>query len=82
MVEPDSPDLSIMAQCKLPSISRSGYYNLPVPENSATLALMAVIDVTSSIWWPLWNGRRAKCWPGASRTRWTPGSVSRHWRMP
>jgi putative transposase len=44
MVEPDNPDLSITAQCRLLSISRSGYYYAPVPENGATLALMAVID--------------------------------------
>lgn len=44
MVEPDNPDLSITAQCRLLSISRSGYYYAPVPENDATLALMAVID--------------------------------------
>ena len=41
MVEPDNPDLSITAQCRLLSISRSGYYYAPVPENDATLALMA-----------------------------------------
>jgi putative transposase len=44
MVEPDNPDLSITAQCRLLSISRSGYYYAPAPEDSATLALMAVID--------------------------------------
>jgi len=44
MVEPDNPDLSITAQCRLLSISRSGYYYAPVPEDSATLMLMAVID--------------------------------------
>jgi putative transposase len=35
MIEPDNPELSI---------SRSGYYYAPVPENGATLELMAVID--------------------------------------
>ena len=44
MVEPDNSDLSITAQCRLLSISRSGYYYAPVPENGATLALMALID--------------------------------------
>jgi hypothetical protein len=44
MIEPDNPDLSITAQCRLLSISRSGYYYAPVPENGARLALMAVID--------------------------------------
>jgi len=41
MVQPDNPDLSVAAQCRLLSISRSGYYYAPVPENGATLALMA-----------------------------------------
>jgi transposase-like protein len=31
MVEPDNPDLSITAQCRLLSISRSGYYYAPGP---------------------------------------------------
>jgi transposase len=44
MVEPNNPDLSIMAQCRLLSLSRSGYYYAPVAENGATLALMTVID--------------------------------------
>jgi hypothetical protein len=44
MIEPDNPDLSITAQCRLLSISRSGYYYAPVPENGVRLALMAVID--------------------------------------
>ena len=28
------------------------------------------------IWWPVWTGSRARCWPGASRTRWKPSSAS------
>jgi hypothetical protein len=160
------PDLSITAQCRLLSISRSGYYYTPAPENGATLALMAVIDqvfldcpwygsrqmachlqrmghavgrrrvrrlmtkmglaaiyqrprtsnphpehriypyflrdlaivrpnqvwcadVTYlpmrrgfSIWWRSWTGRRVKYWPGASRTRWMPGSALRLCRTP
>jgi hypothetical protein len=44
IVEPDNPDLSITAQCRLLAIGRSGYYYASVPENGATLALMAVID--------------------------------------
>jgi putative transposase len=44
MVEPDNPDLSITAQCRLLSLSRSGYYYVPAPENGATLALMGAID--------------------------------------
>ena len=44
MVEPAHPQLPITAQCRLLSISRSGYYYAPVPESEETLALMAVID--------------------------------------
>lgn len=44
MIESDNPGLSIAAQCRLLSISRSGYYYAPLLENGATLALMAVID--------------------------------------
>ena len=45
MVEP-AHRLSISAQCRLLSISRSSYYYAPVPETDETLALMAVIDET------------------------------------
>ncbi len=44
MVEPAHDGLSIAAQCRLLSISRSSYYYAPVPESEETLALMRVID--------------------------------------
>lgn len=44
MVEPAHHRLSITAQCRLLSISRSSYYYAPVPEAEETLALMRVID--------------------------------------
>ena len=44
LVEPSHPSLSIVAQCRLLSISRSSWYYQPVPESEATLALMQVID--------------------------------------
>ncbi len=44
MVEPAHRQLSITAQCRLLSISRSAYYYAPAPESAETLALMAVID--------------------------------------
>ena len=44
LVEPSHPSLSIVAQCRLLTISRSSWYYQPVPENKATLALMQVID--------------------------------------
>jgi putative transposase len=44
MIDPAHDDLSISAQCRLLSISRSSYYYAPVPETGETLALMQVID--------------------------------------
>lgn len=44
MVEPSYASLSIVAQCRLLSISRSSWYYPPVPESEVTLALMQVID--------------------------------------
>jgi putative transposase len=44
MVEPAHPSLSIAAQCRLLSISRSSFYYTPQPETEETLALMRVID--------------------------------------
>ena len=46
MIEPAHHRLSITAQCRLLSISRSSYYYAPVPEAQQTLALMRVIDAT------------------------------------
>lgn len=44
MIERGHASLSITAQCRLVSISRSSFYYAPVPETAETLALMAVID--------------------------------------
>ena len=44
MVEAVHADLSISAQCRLLSISRSSFYYAPQPESEETLALMRVID--------------------------------------
>jgi putative transposase len=44
LIEPDHPTLSIVRQCALVSISRSGFYHRPVGETAETLALMRVID--------------------------------------
>ena len=44
LIEPAHDRLSISAQCRLLSISRSSYYYVPVPETEETLALMRVID--------------------------------------
>jgi putative transposase len=44
MVEAAHADLSVTAQCRLLSISRSSFYYAPQPESDETLALMRVID--------------------------------------
>jgi putative transposase len=44
MIEPEHPRLSIVRQCELVSISRSGFYHQPAGETSLNLALMRLID--------------------------------------
>ncbi len=44
MIEPGHPDLSVVRQCELVSISRSSFYYQPVGETAETLALMRRID--------------------------------------
>ena len=46
LVERGHASLSIAAQCRLVSISRSSFYYAPVPETAETLALMGVIDAS------------------------------------
>jgi len=61
MVKPAHPQLSITAQCRLLSISRSGYYCAPVPEVAPSLALMALLGCAA-----------AKVGMGASVAGWCP----------
>jgi putative transposase len=44
MIEPDHPELSIVRQCELVWISRSGFYYQPAGETSLNLELMRLID--------------------------------------
>ena len=44
LIELDHPDLSIVRQCALIGVSRSGFYHRPVGETAESLALMRVID--------------------------------------
>jgi putative transposase len=44
MIEPTHPRLSVGAQCRLLSISRSSYYYEPQGENAVNLGLMRKID--------------------------------------
>lgn len=44
MIEPGHPDLSVVRQCELVSISRSGFYHRPRGETALNLGLMRLID--------------------------------------
>lgn len=44
MIEPEHPRLSIVRQCELVSISRSGFYHRPAGETPLNLALMRLVD--------------------------------------
>lgn len=44
MIERDHPALSIVAQCRLLSISRSSFYHEPAGETERNLGLMRLID--------------------------------------
>ena len=44
MIEPEHPQLSIVRQCELVSISRSAFYYQPAGETPLNLALMRLID--------------------------------------
>jgi putative transposase len=44
MIEPEHAELSIVRQCELVSISRSGFYYQPAGETPLNLALMRLID--------------------------------------
>ena len=44
MIEPEHPRLSIVRQCELVSISRSGFYHRPAGETALNLDLMRLID--------------------------------------
>ena len=44
MIEPEHPQLSIVRQCELVSISRSGFYHRPAGETALNLELMRLID--------------------------------------
>jgi len=44
MIKPGHPSLSVVRQCELVSISRSGFYYQPVGETPLNLALMRLID--------------------------------------
>jgi putative transposase len=44
MIEPEHPRLSVVRQCELVAISRSGFYHRPTGETPLNLAVMRLID--------------------------------------
>ena len=44
MVEPEHPGLSIVRQCELLWISRSGFYHRPAEETPLNLELMRLVE--------------------------------------
>ncbi len=44
MIEPNNQQISIVKQCDLLGISRSGYYYSPCPESPENLAIMRLMD--------------------------------------
>jgi putative transposase len=44
LIDPDHPELSVVRQCELVSISRSGFYYQPAGETPLNLELMRLID--------------------------------------
>ena len=44
MIKLSHPGLSVVRQCELLSVSRSGFYDQPAGETAETLALMRLID--------------------------------------
>jgi len=44
LIEPNQPQISIVKQCELLGISRSGYYYHPRPERAENLAIMRLMD--------------------------------------
>ena len=44
MIEPEHPRLSVVRQCELASISRSGFYYRPAGKTPLNLTLMRLID--------------------------------------
>src|SRR3954463_16185591 len=44
LIDPDHPELSVVRQCELVSISRSGFYYQPAGETPLNLELMRLLD--------------------------------------
>ena len=61
MIDPNHPTLSVSRQCQLLAISRSSLYYRPVIDNSADLALMALID-RQFLETPYYGSRKMTAW--------------------
>ena len=57
MIEPSHPQLPVVRQCELVSISRSGFYHRPRGETPLNLELMRLIDAQflETPWYGSWQ---------------------------
>jgi hypothetical protein len=95
MIERDRAGLSIVRQCALLSLNRSGVYHRPAPESPLNLSLMRLID-EQFLETPYYRARQmarhlrrlgyeadrtvdGQDGPGGCPTPWMPISASRHW---
>jgi hypothetical protein len=76
MIEPGHPRLSVVRQCELVSISRSGFYYQSAGEPPLNLTLMRLIDAQFLDW-----STRKAC-PGGCRTPWMSSSALKRWKKP
>jgi putative transposase len=68
MIEPDHPCLSVVRQCELVSISRSGFYHRAAGETPLNLTLMRMIDA-QFLETPWYGSRQMTRISGARATR-------------
>ena len=61
MIQPDHPKLSLSAQCRVLSISRSTLYYRPLPASAEKLALMKEIDKLCTKY-PCFGSRQIASW--------------------
>lgn len=80
LVEPEHPTLSIVRQCELLEMSRSGYYYKPVPESPENLALMRLID-EQYLATPFYGYRRMAAHLGMNGQKANPKRVRRLMRL-
>jgi len=74
MIDPGHPSLSVVCQCKLLDISRSGLYYKPIGVSEEDLTLMKLIDRQYLVT-PFYGARRMAVWL-RNRATGSTGNVS------